>query len=124
LPPLFHESQKIPASKLLDILASKAPQAHKAIMIEQGFNPQMATIQQFVEISKRAKTKEALGQSKQVKSLDSDSNSDDKEHDRSHHKDKKSKKARRNHPTPRGRNISANTIGPILPMIAKPVRCY
>jgi hypothetical protein len=95
LPPLFHKSQKIPTSELLVILASKVPQVHKAIMIEQGFEPQMATIQQFVKISERAKTKEALSQSKQVKSIGSDSNSNDEEHDTSRRKDKKSKKARK-----------------------------
>jgi hypothetical protein len=60
LPPLFNSTQKIPETELLDILASKAPTRHKAIMIEHGFDPQTASIEEFVEISERAETKEAL----------------------------------------------------------------
>ena len=57
LPPLYDASQKIADQELLDILASKAPTSHKAMMIEHGFDPQSATLQQFVEFSERAETK-------------------------------------------------------------------
>ncbi len=60
LPPLYDASQKIADQELLDILASKAPTSHKAMMIEHGFDPQSATLQQFVEFSERAETKQAL----------------------------------------------------------------
>jgi hypothetical protein len=60
LPTLFDATQKIPETKLLNILASKAPTRHKAIMIKDGFYPQTATIEAFVEISKKAETKDAL----------------------------------------------------------------
>mgnify|MGYP000293913334 CR=1 FL=1 len=65
MPPLFNATQKIPDSELLDILASKAPKHHKAIMIKHGFDPQTATIEEFVEISERAETKEALEKNSQ-----------------------------------------------------------
>jgi hypothetical protein len=60
LPPLYDASQKIADQELLDILASKAPTSHKAMMIEHGFDPQSATLQEFVEFSERAETKQAL----------------------------------------------------------------
>jgi hypothetical protein len=44
MPPLFNATQKIEDQELLNILASKAPQSHKAIMIEHGFDPQTATV--------------------------------------------------------------------------------
>ena len=91
MPPLFDPNQKIPATELLDILASKAPQAHKAIMIEQGFDPQTATIQEFVEISERAETKEALTQNKQARFSAEDSDSED-----SQKKSRRNKKLRKN----------------------------
>ena len=75
LPPLFNETQKIPAQELLDILASKSQQSHKALMIEHGFDPQSATLQEFVEFSERAETKEALTTHKSVSKPDSESDS-------------------------------------------------
>ena len=58
MPPLFDAAQQVPESELLDILASKAPQSHKALMrTEQGFDLQNATIQEFIEIGKCCKTK-------------------------------------------------------------------
>jgi len=98
MPPLFDATQKLEQKELLDILASKAPQPHKAIMIEHGFDPQTATIQEFVEISERAETKEALENKRKTKYYD-DSTSDES-------RDKKpsrSKKSRSKHETPRER---------------------
>ena len=40
LPPLFEDSQVIEESELFDFLANKAPKSHKAILINQGFNPE------------------------------------------------------------------------------------
>jgi hypothetical protein len=45
---------------MMDILASNAPKSHKELTTDQGFNPQTATTDQFVEICKRAETKEDL----------------------------------------------------------------
>ena len=71
MPPLFDATQKLEERELLDILASKAPQPHKAIMIDHGFDPQTATIQEFIEISERAETKEALENKRKPKYYES-----------------------------------------------------
>ncbi len=59
-PPLYDAAQKIPEQDLLDILASRAPTPARAMMIEHGFDPQAATITDFVELCERAETKQAL----------------------------------------------------------------
>ena len=41
LPPLFEDSQMIEESELVDSLANKAPRTHKAMLISQGFNPEI-----------------------------------------------------------------------------------
>lgn len=96
MPPLFDHIQKIPSPELLDILASKAPQSHKAMMIEQGFDPQTATIKEFVEISERAETKEALGKTER-KSEDSDSDDSHKASRREKSKRKKNSSRESSH---------------------------
>ena len=60
LPPSFDASQKILDQDMMDILASNAPKSHKELMTDQGFDPQTATTDQFVEICERAECKEAL----------------------------------------------------------------
>ena len=40
LPPLFEDSQVLEESELIDFLANKAPKSHKAMLINQGFNPE------------------------------------------------------------------------------------
>ena len=69
LPPAFSEAQKIPAADMMDILASKAPKAHKELMTDHGFDPQTATQEQFVEICERAETKEQLFKGKSKKTI-------------------------------------------------------
>ena len=49
LPPLFEDSQKLDESELVDSLANKAPTTHKAMLIAQGFNPETADLETFVE---------------------------------------------------------------------------
>ena len=56
LPPLFEDSQMLDESELVDSLANKAPRTHKAMLISQGFNPETANIETFVEHCKRAET--------------------------------------------------------------------
>jgi hypothetical protein len=65
---------------LMDVLATKAPKEHKNLMIEQGFNPETSTVEQFVEISERAETKKTIYEerkryfnSKDMSSSDEDS---------------------------------------------------
>ncbi len=104
MPPLFDASQQVPESELLDILASKAPQSHKALMIEQGFDPQNATIQQFVEISERAETKESLQKGPVVKFENERYDSDDSYKKVSHKKkDRKSSKHSKHEPNKHAR---------------------
>ena len=56
LPPLFDESQVLEESELVDFLANKAPKSHKAMLINQGFNPETSTIATFVKHCERAET--------------------------------------------------------------------
>ena len=56
LPPLFDESQVLEESELVDFLANKAPKSHKAMLINQGFNPEISTLETFVEHCERAET--------------------------------------------------------------------
>ena len=56
LPPLFEESQVLDGNKLVDSLANKAPISHKEMLINQGFNPETATLETFVENCERAET--------------------------------------------------------------------
>jgi hypothetical protein len=60
LPPSFDASQKILDQDMMDLLASNAPKKHKELMQDQGFDPQTATTDQFVEICERAESKAAL----------------------------------------------------------------
>jgi hypothetical protein len=61
LHPDFNDAQKLPDKDIMDVLATKAPkEEHKALMIEQGFNPETSTVEEFVEISKRAETKKTI----------------------------------------------------------------
>ena len=39
-PPLFEDSQMLEESELVDSLANKAPKSHKAMLINQVFNPE------------------------------------------------------------------------------------
>ena len=56
LPPLFEDSQVMEESELVDFLANKAPKYHKAMLINQGFNPETSTLETFVKHCKRAET--------------------------------------------------------------------
>ena len=49
LPPLFEDSQVLEESELVNSLSNKAPRYHKAMLIAQGFNPETATLETFVE---------------------------------------------------------------------------
>jgi hypothetical protein len=59
MPPNFSTAQKLPASDIMHIMVSRAPQAHKDIMREQGFDPETATTNTFVELCERAENKES-----------------------------------------------------------------
>ena len=56
LPPLFEDSKKLDKSELVDYLANKEPRTHKAMLIAQGFNPESADIETFVQHCERAET--------------------------------------------------------------------
>jgi hypothetical protein len=78
LPPAFDDIQKVWDTEMMDILASKAPNGHKDLMTDHGFDPQTAATAEFAEICERAETKEAL-QTRDRKSHDSDDDSSDDE---------------------------------------------
>ena len=56
LPPLFEDSQMLNESHLVDSLANKSPRTHKAMLISQGFNPETANLEIFVEHCERTET--------------------------------------------------------------------
>ena len=64
LPPLFDESQVLEESELVDFLANKAPKYHKAMLINQGFNPETSTLETFVEHCERAETTDDIAGTK------------------------------------------------------------
>ena len=64
LPPLFKDSQVLEESELVDFLANKAPKSHKAMLINQGFNPETSTIETFFEHCKRAETTNDIAREK------------------------------------------------------------
>jgi hypothetical protein len=80
LPRDFNDAQKLSTKDIMEVLATKAPKEHKNLMIEQGFNPETSTIEEFVEISERAETKKTIHEerkrcfdSKDMSSSDEDS---------------------------------------------------
>jgi hypothetical protein len=80
LPPDFNDAQKLSTKDIVEVLATKAPKEHKNLMIEQGFNPETSTVEQFVEISEHAETKKTIHKeckryfnSKDMSSSDEDS---------------------------------------------------
>ena len=78
LPPSFDASQKILDQDMMDILASNAPKKHKELMTDQGFDPQTATTDQFVEICERAESKAALRTKNDRNRSDDDSSEEER----------------------------------------------
>ena len=68
LPPLFNESQVLEESELVDFLANKAPKSHKAMLINQGFNPETSTLATFVKHCERTETTNDIAGAKFVAS--------------------------------------------------------
>ena len=64
LPPLFKDSQMLDEYELVDSLSNKAPRTHKAMLISQGFNPETANIETFVEHCERAETTDDISGAK------------------------------------------------------------
>ena len=64
LPPLFEGSQIFNESELVNSLANKAPRTHKAMLIAQGFNPEGADLDTFVEHCERAETTDDISGAK------------------------------------------------------------
>ena len=64
LPPLFKDSQVLEENELVDSLANKAPRSYKAMLINQGFNPETATLETFVEHCERAETTDNIAGAK------------------------------------------------------------
>ena len=64
LPPLFEDIQMLNESELVDSLANKTPITHKAMLIAQGFNPESADQETFVEHCERAETTDDIAGAK------------------------------------------------------------
>ena len=64
LPPLFEDSQMLDKSELVDSLANKVPRTHKAMLISQGFNPETANLETFVEHCECAETTDDIAGAK------------------------------------------------------------
>jgi hypothetical protein len=90
LPPDFNEAQQLQDKDIMDILSTKAPQEHKILMIEQGFNPETSTIEEFVQISERAETKQNIYKERK-RHFNSDNESSSKDERRNKKKQKPSK---------------------------------
>ena len=54
----------IDESELVNSLANKAPRTHKAMLISQGFNPETANLETFVEHCERAETTDDISGAK------------------------------------------------------------
>jgi hypothetical protein len=91
LPPGYNDAQKISDPNMIDNLAVLAPREHKNLMIEQGFDPRTTTIETYVEICKRAETKEDAHKETKTRK-NARFASDDDESDGSYKKKKKQKK--------------------------------
>ena len=64
LPPLFEDSQMLDESELVDSLANKVPRTHKEMLISQGFNPNTANLETFVEHCESAETTDNIAGAK------------------------------------------------------------
>ena len=64
LPPLFEDSQVLDDSELVDSLANKAARSHKEMLINQGFYPETATLETFVEHCDCAETTDDIAGAK------------------------------------------------------------
>ena len=64
LPPLFKDSQMLDESELFDYLANKVPRTHKAMLIDQVFNPKSADLETFVEHCELAETTDDITRAK------------------------------------------------------------
>ena len=60
LPPLFEDSQMLDESELVNSISNKAPRTQKAMLISQGFNPESANLETFVEHCERAETTDGI----------------------------------------------------------------
>ena len=76
-------------SELVDSLANKSPRTHKAMLISQGFNPETADLENFVEHCERAETTDDIAGAKFAAS---DEDSEPRKKKRVKSKDKHSKK--------------------------------
>ena len=76
-------------SELVDSLANKAPRTHTAMLISQGFNPETADLETFVEHCENAETSDDIAGAKFAAS---DEESDPRKKKRTKSKDDNGKK--------------------------------
>ena len=92
LPPLFEDSQMLDESELVGSLANNALRTHKAMLVSQGFNPETANLETFVEHCERAKTMDDITGAKFAASNE---DSDPRKKNRTKTKDKHGKKCKK-----------------------------
>ena len=92
LPPLFEDSQMLDESELVNSLANKVPRNHKAMLISQGFNPETADLETFVEHCERAETTDDISGANFAAS---DEDSEPRKKERTKSKDKHGKKRKK-----------------------------
>ena len=94
-------------SELVDSLANKAPRTHKAMLISQGFNPESAGLETFVEYCERAETTDDIAGANVAAS---DENSEPRKIKRVKSKDEHGKKCQKRstklYCSPHGENTS------------------
>ena len=71
MPPNFDDTQKLTETELVDIVADRAPKTHKKELVSDGFNPETATLDEFIETCERAKTNEVIDHGARSKKLKS-----------------------------------------------------
>ena len=72
IPPLFNDNKQLDESELVNSLAKTLSRSHKAMMISQGFNPEIGDLVTFVEHYERAYTTDNIAMAK-ISASDEDS---------------------------------------------------
>ena len=56
MPLLFNDNQQLDESKLMNSIVNKVPRSYKAMIILQGYNPEMGDLANFIEHCEQAET--------------------------------------------------------------------
>ena len=95
MPPTYDATQKLSGLDLMEIMASKAPQSHKDLMVEHGFDPQTATTEKFEELCERAENRDSKRKPKYDDMSEEDSGNERQEQKKNRKKPKYNRETRR-----------------------------